>query len=425
MTRAVIAESVERVRSTRSFGGTDDTDLGGIPADWNVARLDTLATLASGGTPSKKRPDWWQGPIPWASPKDMKRPRLSDTEDHISEEALRSSSRLVPAGTIFVVIRGMILAKDLPVAMTEVPMAFNQDMKAILPGHRVDPEYLLYALASRKRALAREISTSAHGTRRMETASLESLLMPVPPPPEQRAIAAVLAKIQAAVEVQDKLVATLKELKAATMAKLFREGLRGEPLKQTEIGEIPESWEVVRLGDLLRLKSGESRPSELSARATRNNPFPVYGGNGVMGYTNRYLVATESIIIGRVGVYCGSVHVCPPRSWVTDNALFHPEPVDDRVSLWFLAELLARLRLNRLRRTGAQPLVTQGTVQTVRMGLPAKNEQEEMARTAILLRARIEAAQRRFASLQSLFSSMLHLLMTGQVRVNQLDHAEV
>ncbi len=60
---------------------------------------------------------------------------------------------------------------------------------------------------------------------------------------EQRSIAAVLSKIQAAVEVQDKIVATLKELKAATMAKLFREGLRGEPLKQTEIGEIPESWE--------------------------------------------------------------------------------------------------------------------------------------------------------------------------------------
>lgn len=77
----------------------------------------------------------------------------------------------------------------------------------------------------------------------------------VPPLPEQRAIASVLSKIQMAVEVQEKIVTTLKELKATTMAKLFREGLRGEPLKQTEIGEIPESWEVVHLGEHADIES--------------------------------------------------------------------------------------------------------------------------------------------------------------------------
>ncbi len=233
--------------------------------------MDALAKLVSGGTPSKKRSDWWQGPIPWASPKDMKRPRLRDTQDPISAEAVENGSRLVPAGANFVVIRGMILAKDLPVAMAEVPMAFNQDMKAVLRGDGIDGGYLLYALASCKRALAREISTSAHGTRRMGTASLESLLVPVPPLPEQRAIAAVLSKIQAAVEVQDKIVATIKELKAATMAKLFREGLRGEPLKQTEIGEVPESWEVMSRGQVASIERGKF------SHRPRNDPR-FYGG---------------------------------------------------------------------------------------------------------------------------------------------------
>lgn len=82
---------------------------------------------------------------------------------------------------------------------------------------------------------------------------------PIPPIAEQRAIATVLSKIHAAVEMQDKIVIKLKELKAATMAKLFREGLRDEPLKQTEIGEIPESWEVVRLGEIAeRITKGSS-----------------------------------------------------------------------------------------------------------------------------------------------------------------------
>src|SRR5690349_17984486 len=135
-----------------------------LPYDWEVARLADIAEMASGGTPSKRRPDYWQGSIPWASPKDLMRLRLNDTEDHISEEGLAEGSRLVPAGTIFMVVRGMILSKDLPVAMAMVPMAFNQDMKALKPNGRVDPDFLLYALVQHKDQLLPEIGTSAHGT---------------------------------------------------------------------------------------------------------------------------------------------------------------------------------------------------------------------------------------------------------------------
>ncbi|MGH9366018.1 MAG: restriction endonuclease subunit S, partial [Thermoanaerobaculia bacterium] len=241
-----------------------------MPDGWVSVRLHSIAALESGGTPSKNRADWWTGPIPWASPKDMKKSRLSDTRDHISEEGLRNGSRLAPVKSIFVVVRGMILAKDLPVALAEVPMAFNQDMKALITRPVVDPEYLLYALTAQRDALAKAISTSAHGTRRMETASLESLLLPLPSKDEQRRIAGVLAKLEAAVEVQDRAVRSLRELKTATMAKLFREGLRGEPLKQTEIGEIPRSWDVVQLGTIGKIGNG-STPK-------RDNPRYWEGG---------------------------------------------------------------------------------------------------------------------------------------------------
>lgn len=241
-----------------------------------------------------------------------------------------------------------------------------------------------------------------------------------PPLPEQRAIAAVLSKIQAAVEVQDKIIATLKELKAATMAKLFREGLHGEPLKQTEIGEIPESWEVTKVGDLLKLSSGATRPGDLTAIRTEATPFPVYGGNGVMGYSSRYLTERQAIVIGRVGVYCGSVHVCSEHSWVTDNALYNRDPVSERVSLLFLAELLAHMTLNRLHRKGAQPLVTQGTVHNVVIQLPPKPEQEKIARTARLLSTHISRAETKLTAMKALLSSMLYLLTTGQVRVRDV-----
>ena len=186
------------------------TEIGEIPGSWGVARLDALANLLSGGTPSKRRPEWWQGTIPWVSPKDMKQPRLWDAQDHITEDALENGSCLVPTKTVFVVIRGMILAKDLPVAITEVPMAFNQDIKAVLTRESVDPDYLLYAIASRKGALVREIGTSAHGTRRMGTSSLEALLLPLPAKVEQREIAAAMRCLEQREETASKKLCHLR-----------------------------------------------------------------------------------------------------------------------------------------------------------------------------------------------------------------------
>lgn len=144
-----------------------ETEIGPIPEHWELKPLRDVADLCSGGTPSKSRPDFWEGLIPWASPKDLKRPRLHDTIDHVSEAGVTDGSRLVQPGSIFIVVRGMILANDIPLAMAMVPMAFNQDMKAIVARKVVAPDYLLYAMVANKAILNREIGSAAHGTKRI------------------------------------------------------------------------------------------------------------------------------------------------------------------------------------------------------------------------------------------------------------------
>lgn len=210
-----------------------DTEIGRMPAHWSVVALGSVATLASGGTPSKQRADWWSGPVPWASPKDIKTSRLRDTQDHITLEAAHENSRVVPPGTLLVVIRGMILAKDVPVALTDVPMALNQDLKAVVPKPEVDAEFLLYALQRAKPRLRREIGTSAHGTRRIGTQALERLLIPFPPRDEQRRIAQALAavdrKIGAEEERRDALRTLFDSLLHGLMtARLRVDGLAAE-----------------------------------------------------------------------------------------------------------------------------------------------------------------------------------------------------
>jgi type I restriction enzyme S subunit len=197
------------------------TDLGPVPESWDVVPLSSVASFASGGTPSKNEPDNWGSIIPWVSPKDMKRPRLSDTIDHITEKGLAAGSRLVPAGSILVVIRGMILLRDVPVALTMVPMAFNQDMKAIMPGERLGAEFLLYAFEAFRPKLFSRVGTSAHGTRTLASSALENLSIPLPDPTEQRAIAGHLAAIDAKLAHHEARQKLLRELFRALLHDLM------------------------------------------------------------------------------------------------------------------------------------------------------------------------------------------------------------
>jgi len=212
-----------------------ETQVGRVPAHWDVTHLENIAELTSGGTPSKSRPEMWSGNIPWASPKDLKMPRLRDTKDHLSESGVERGSRLASAGTILVVIRGMILAKNVPIALVEVPMAFNQDLKAIHAGPSVNAEYLFYALSWLKGALAPEIGTSAHGTRRIGTSALARLPIPLPPWREQEEIAETLRAVDRKLETEKARGRALATLFAALLAELMTG--RGHVM-QTETGSV-------------------------------------------------------------------------------------------------------------------------------------------------------------------------------------------
>lgn len=173
-----------------------ETEIGPMPEGWKVKSLKEVSKIYSGGTPSKDKPEFWKGEIPWASPKDLKSLVLNDVTDHISEEGLTTGSRLVPENSIFIVIRGMILIRDVPVSLITRPMAFNQDMKAICPNADTNPMYLLYALFQYRMNLSPFIGTSAHGTKRISTSAIEDFLIPIPPKKEQSLIVDMLNSVE-------------------------------------------------------------------------------------------------------------------------------------------------------------------------------------------------------------------------------------
>jgi type I restriction enzyme S subunit len=186
-----------------------DSPLGRIPKDWTVLSLNEVGTWLSGGTPNKGVSAYWNGKIPWVSPKDMKQLYLEDTINHITDTGANAGTRIVLPETVFIVVRGMILAHSFPIGIALREMAFNQDIKAVTCSETVSFLYLAYWLMANSSNLLRLVTESTHGTKRFDLKDLLSYQIAIPSRPEQEQIIKILdtydTRIRAEEAYRDKL----------------------------------------------------------------------------------------------------------------------------------------------------------------------------------------------------------------------------
>ena len=205
----------------------------------------------------------------------MKRRVIATSEDLITQQALDETGiKLITPQVILVVVRGMILAHSFPVAVTAAPVTINQDMKALRLIDGVDAFYFAWALDGLARGIiATVVEEAAHGTRAIRMDQWRSLVVPLPPHPEQEAIADFLdretAKIDGLVARKERLIELLQEKRTALITRAVTRGLDPNvPMKDSGVewlGEIPAHWEVKRLKHLTpgtTVGSG-SRPVEV------------------------------------------------------------------------------------------------------------------------------------------------------------------
>ena len=193
---------------------------------WAEKRLDEVCTFSSGGTPSKSNSSYWSGEIPWVSGRDMKSTRLSDSLLHISRSAVdESSTRMAPAGTLLILVRGMGLAHGAQIAELMVPCTFNQDIRGIHPEPDLISRYLLFALRDRINSSDNVLSSAAHGTLKIDSDELKSVMVPVLSRGHQQRIVATIDSLSEETQrleaiCQQKLAA-LDELKKSLLHQAF------------------------------------------------------------------------------------------------------------------------------------------------------------------------------------------------------------
>lgn len=220
--------------------------IGKIPAHWQVKKLKYLSKGVGGGTPSTTNPDFWDGDIPWVSPKDMKGDVVEDTEDHISELAVKSSTtNYVPAGTVLIVVRSGILRHTIPVALAARKMTINQDLKGFVTRGASFADYFSYLVRANQQNLLIEWRKLGATVESLEFELMRNSYLPLPPADECRAIAFVCTKIQRSInEIQSdtrRAIALLHEhrtalISAAVTGKIDVRGVAGPivPKKGTE-----------------------------------------------------------------------------------------------------------------------------------------------------------------------------------------------
>jgi type I restriction enzyme S subunit len=244
---------------------------------------------------------------------------------------------------------------------------------------------------------------------------------------EQQAIAAALGHANDHIELIRSSMLASERAKHVLTAELLAGRISVDGTARTKadfwvherLGKVPKGWKVARLRDLFRLKNGKSNITS-NLRASQEGAFihAVYGGNGMTGWSDRYFLSESTVVIGRVGEYCGAVHAVPPNSWITDNALYveeHLEPFD----VQFLFHLLKSLRLNRWKATTGQPKITQSEILNIRVAFPEKvDEQRNIAAQLGAFQDVIEGTRTKITALQRLKKSLMQNLLTGRMRLS-------
>lgn len=304
-------------------------------------------------------------------------------------------------------------------------MSFQNHLHRLRPiVEDVEPRFYVYFLQSAFTQLGLFDGAGNKTTiPNLSRSRLAALEVPLPTLDEQRAIVAALRRVREAIKTEDQLITLAQDLKRTSMRILFTHGLRGEAQKETEVGPVPESWGLTPCDKVFKLTSGRKRPSNLSDCPSDDKPFPVLGGNGVMGFTNEWhLDFPQILVIGRVGEYCGAVHIASGKIWVTDNALYAKEWLNEDVNLEFVGAFLSYFDLNRFKRMAGQPLVTQGMINEHSIPLPTTlAEQREIVTILNAINRKINLHRKKRAVLDDLFKALLHKLMTGEIRVAAID----
>jgi type I restriction enzyme, S subunit len=220
-----------------------------IPNDWKVKKIkDISEQVFAGGTPSTRKPEYWDGDIPWMSSGEINKKFIFNTDRRITKEGYESSStKMVPKNSVLIALAGQGKTRG-TVGMNKIELCTNQSIASIVPPDTVDSKFLYYNLDSRYDEL-RRLSTGDGGRGGLNLQIIKNIFVALPSLEEQRKITSILSTWDKAIELKEKLIEQKKELKKGLMQKLLT--------REVRLPGFEDEWEKVKLGEIGEFLKGK------------------------------------------------------------------------------------------------------------------------------------------------------------------------
>ena len=406
-----------------------------IPEGWITKRFADVADYKAGRTPARATSKYWTGTdegMPWVAISDMAEfGVITQSRERISNVASDEifGRKKVPAGTLLMSFK-LTIGR---IATLGIDACHNEAIISIFPHKGISQQYLGYFLSQVDYAALQDRQVKGNTLNREKIDRIQILL---PPITEQLSIAAALDLVRGSISLQDKALAVAQELKRATMRTLFTHGLRGEAQKETEIGPVPESWEVSTLGEIAQLERGRflHRP--------RNEPR-FYGGTTPFVQTGdvvrsdgriREFVQTlneDGVAISRIFPAGTILITIAANIGFTGILQFDSACPDSLVAITpnqslnveFLEYFLQtqQEKMDKLAPKGTQKNINIQFLTPWPIVVPPGDKQREIVAIMEAIDLKIDLHRRKHAVLDNLFKALLHKLMTGEIRVAALD----
>lgn len=402
-----------------------------VPRDWQTVQLSDISEdFLGGGTPSTANERYWNGKIPWMTSAHISSKIITTGQRYITDEGLNNSStNLVPKNNILVATR-VGIGK---VAINGVDMAISQDLTGIiLKKEKVVTDYVYWQLLFRlKKYKALSQGSTIKGVLKKDLAKLE---IPLPKTKsEQQKIAEILSTVDDAIQKSDEIIQKTQLLKKGLLHQLLTRGIGHSRFKQTEIGEIPEEWEVINLQDVVSINPESLDPTTkwpdkefdyVDIEAVKEGrivaPRRIIGKDAPS--RARRVIREKDVIMSTVRPY---LKAFTPISRKYDGcicstgfAVLRPTEQVDHIYL-FYAILSERtiMQCNAMMRGGQYPALNQSQVEQLIIPLPTLPEQQKIAEILSTVDKKIEAETERKERLQKIKVGLMNDLLTGKRRV--------
>ena len=412
--------------------------LGDVPEHWEVKRLDFLASVKArlgwkGLTASEYVPE---GFIFLATPNIKGEGEIDFTNvNYITAERYYESPEImVQVGDVLMAKDGSTLGTTNVVHHLPAPTTVNSSVGVLRPKPALNSSYFFRWLTSGYLQSLIQSMKDGQGVPHLFQADIRKFPVLLPPPSEQRAIAAFLdretGRVDRLVAKKRELIERLKEKRTAMISRTVTRGLPAEtaakaglpvnpPLKPSGLdwlGDIPKHWEVKRLSYLAMLKSGENITSEMIAEG---GEYPVYGGNGLRGFYHKFTHRGHFVLIGRQGALCGNINFGNGEFWASEHAVV-VLPLT-KFAVGWMGELLRAMNLGQYSVTAAQPGIAAEVIRGLQIPVPPLPEQasiaayldEETAKLDALV-AKVEEAIER---LQEYRTALITAAVTGKIDI--------